>query len=302
MLYTKLGCFAHVVRPWSARAAVIGVLLASAPPLAAQVCGVSPPIDDRIFGDGFECATPIASNLNDTGIIWSGVSPYGNAIVCDPTHPEGQDCHYGRDAKALAGTLTKVGAGMAGFDFTKISNNGQPLPASAALGSGPNDWACTRDNVTGLIWEVKTDDNGLRDSDWSYSWFNSASPDGVAGTDSGGTCQTPGRCDTEKYTDDVNAQGLCGANDWRMPSKHELTNILNYGIGDFAGNDPAIDPDYFPNMRALGINEYPVANYWTGSPASAGPTWAWCVILDIGQVEPVSRHYGLQVILVRDGQ
>ena len=239
---------------------------------------------------------------NDTGIIWTGAYPSGNATVCDPSHPDGQDCHYRRDAKALSGTLIKVGGGLAGYDFTKISNSGQPPPASAAQGGGPNDWACTRDNVTGLIWEVKTDDNGLRDSDWNYSWFNSASPDGVPGTANGGTCQTPGRCDTEKYTADVNAQGLCGANDWRMPSKHELTNILNYGIGDFAGNDPAIDPDYFSNMRALGTTEYPVAVYWTGSPASAGPTWAWYVALDSGGVEPVSRHYGMQVILVRDGQ
>jgi hypothetical protein len=30
-----------------------------------------------------------------------------------------------------------------------------------------------RDNVTGLVWEVKTADGGLRDQKWSYTWYDS---------------------------------------------------------------------------------------------------------------------------------
>ena len=55
----------------------------------------------------------------------------------------------GRDASAIAST--KTGVGGAGFDFTKIANNGDELLPNAALGKGLKDWACTRDNVTGLI-------------------------------------------------------------------------------------------------------------------------------------------------------
>lgn len=56
--------------------------------------------------------------------------------------------------------------------FIKIANNGKELPDSALLGNQPTDWACLKDTKTGLIWEVKTDDGGLRDKDWLYSWYD----------------------------------------------------------------------------------------------------------------------------------
>ena len=119
----------------------------------------------------------------------------GNASICDPSHPAGQDCHYGRDKAAADGTLTKTGGstlnnGIAnGFDYTKVCNSGQlagqgTCPADPALGAGADDWACTKDNVTGLIWEVKTT-SGLRNQNHTYTWFNTNSPDGNPGTSSG---------------------------------------------------------------------------------------------------------------------
>ena len=124
--------------------------------------------------------------------------------------------------------LPKVGAGGKGFDFSKISNNGAVLPASATLGTDPNDWACTYDNHTGLMWEVKTT-SGLRSQSHTYTWYDSVhNYGGNPGTASGGTCQTTGRCDTEKFTADVNAAGLCGKTDWRMPTHQELYNLAEY--------------------------------------------------------------------------
>ena len=149
--------------------------------------------------------------LNDTGITWSGNATSGNATTCDASHPAGQDCHYGRDKAAAGGMLTKTGGstlnnGIAnGFDYTKVCNSGElagqgTCPADPALGAGPDEWACTKDNVTGLIWEVKTT-SGLRNQNHTYTWFNTNSPDGNPGTSSGAnaSCETPGRCDTEKY-------------------------------------------------------------------------------------------------------
>jgi len=303
---TRLGRFVLAVRTWVATPLLIGVLLAlvapvalaAAPPAAAVNASLaahagihSIAVADPVFADGFEVFVPVMNPdaLNDTGITWSGHDTSGNASTCDPSHPAGQDCHYGRDAKALAGTLTKVGGGNAGFDFTKISNSGHALAAGATLGSGPNDWACTRDNVTGLIWEVKTDDNGLRDKDWSYSWYNTNSPDGNPGTADNGSCQTAGRCDTEKYTADVNAQGLCGASDWRMPSKRELIGIVDYGA-----YGPSIDQGFFPNT--------PASYFWSGSPGAGDTDFAWFVVFDIGFVYDDSRSYDFQVRLVRGGQ
>jgi hypothetical protein len=148
------------------------------------------------------------------------------------------------------------------------------LPNSAALGGGANDWACTRDNVTGLIWEVKTNDNGLRDQDWTYSWYN---PD--AGTNGGSAgyadytnnCFNTARCDTDKYVADVNSQGLCGASDWRLPNRFELESLTS--IDRY---NPAIDTAFFPNT--------PSSWFWSSSPYAGSPYNAWLVTFDYGDV------------------
>ena len=194
--------------------------------------------------------TALAAGLNDTGITdcWDDTGVVTTGVEADSgTHPR-QDCRYGRDAAAKAGKLTKVGGGSKGFDFTKIANNGTVLPRSATLGSAASDWACTRDNVTGLLWEVKTT-SGLRSQDHTYTWYNSdsASNGGNVGTATGGACATTGRCDTEKFVADVNAVGLCGATDWRMPAVNELESILDRGIS-LPG--PTLDTTYFPNTQA----------------------------------------------------
>jgi hypothetical protein len=199
--------------------------------------------------------------LNDTGI-----TDCSNDTVVDNTtgvqsdtgtHPR-QDCRYGRDAAATA-NMAKAGGGGKGFDFTKIANNGTALSEAALLGTGATEWACTRDNVTGLVWELKTF-SGLRDQSHTYSWYSSVTTTngGNVGTVSGGTCATAGRCDTEKFVADVNAAGLCGASTWRMPSKSELLSIVDYGRFS-----PSIDPTYFSNTPAF--FDAPASYFWSGS-------------------------------------
>ena len=60
--------------------------------------------------------------------------------------------------------------------YTKIANNGLRLPDSATLGTNPTDWACTKDNNTGLVWEVKTTDGGLRDMNYYYANYDKIYP------------------------------------------------------------------------------------------------------------------------------
>ena len=212
----------------------------------------------------------IAAGLNDTGITGcaNDTAVVTTAVAADGgTHPR-QDCRYGRDAAATVG-MPKDGGGGKGFDFTKIANNGTPLPANAVLGSAAAQWACTKDNVTGLVWEVKTT-SGLRSQSHTYTWYtsNPATHGGVTGTPSGGACATAGHCDTEKFAADVNTgDGLCGAKDWRMPTKKELLSLVDYGRA--SPTSPAIDPTYFPNT--------PAANYWTSLAHANGLTNAWYV-------------------------
>ena len=250
-----------------------------------------------------------AGPVNDTGIDFcrnhgSGADTAVTAsTTCQPlpTHG-GQDASYGRDAAAVKGQLPKVGASSNtpggnpnGFDYTKVSNAGANLPASVTtLGPNPGDWACTRDNHTGLLWEVKVNDPAhLRHMGHTYTWYFSANTYGGPGTASGGSCATAGRCDTEKFAQDVNAsnggQGLCGHTDWRVPTLQEL-----YNLADRGRSDPAIDPLYFPNTRAW--------VFWSGSPVAGDPGGAWDVYFNGGSGNWGSRDNALAVRLVRGGQ
>ena len=235
--------------------------------------------------------------LNDTGITFCGGVTTGNNNPCLGTDPAGQDKNYGRDAAAVAGALTKVGGsagavggGPNGFDFSKIANNGSVIPASAALGTAPTDWACTRDNVTGLIWEVKTT-SGLRSQAHTYTWYMTNGPNGNNGTVSGGTCAITGRCDTEKFVADVNAAGLCGAaSGWRMPTVKELEGVVDYGR-----TSPSIDPSYFPNT--------PSWRAWSSSPLALGTSYyAWSVNFSFGDASAGPPTFINFVRLVRVGQ
>jgi hypothetical protein len=51
-------------------------------------------------------ATPKVRMLNDTGVTWGGNAQTGNNTTCTGAVISAQDCSHGRDAKAVAGTLT----------------------------------------------------------------------------------------------------------------------------------------------------------------------------------------------------
>jgi hypothetical protein len=208
--------------------------------------------------------------------------PSGNNASCTGETIAAQDCSHGRDA-----THKDDSDGRAGFSFTKLDSNGNALPAAAS------QWDCVRDEVTGLTWEVKTDDGGLRDADNSYSWYNPdpASNGGVSGFQNGGVC-TGSECDTHSYVIAVNAQSqaLCGAKDWRMPWLGELRSIVDYGR-----TSPAMDLAYFPFQE-----EFPV---WSGSPYAGSSDKAWYIEFYLGSAIPsFDRNDGRRVRLVRDGK
>jgi hypothetical protein len=218
--------------------------------------------------------------LNDTGITTCADNS-SNGLTCPASGFEGQDAEHGRDALAAAGKLQKIGAGNAGFDFTKLDDAGNPLSESAT------DWSCVRDNHTGLIWEVKTDDGGLRDKNNRYSWYNTDqnTNGGDAGKQNGGVC-TGTSCDTAGYVEAVNAQGLCDAGDWRMPTPFELLGIVHNGQ-----DRPSIDTDFFPNTITT--------DYWSSVPGSASLHTANLVDFSYAKLRSNFKMYGFRVRLVR---
>ena len=240
--------------------------------------------------------------LNDTGIDWcadESANRFSDGTKTEKSRScealakslPGQDARYGRDAAALVRKLSKVGSGNAGFDFTKLCLSGAAAgegkcPPNPLPGTGRNNWACTRDNVTGLTWEVKSD-SGLRGKDNTYTWFNANDKvnGGSPGVKNGGKCEGSD-CDTQSFVEAVNAQGLCGDKDWRLPTKRELLSIVDNGRFK-----PAVDGGFFPNT----LSSY----YWSSSTYPDQKNSAWQVYFLYGEAGPNGKDQKTSVRLVR---
>ena len=116
----------------------------------------------------------------------------------------------------------------------------------------------------------------LRHMDHTYTWYdtNAAINGGNAGTvGAAATCNsTLPQCNTSAFVAAVNAQGLCGANDWRMPTPQELQGIVHYG-----SYSPVIDPGYFPNT-SLSANAFAAGRERAMRPtrSALGPCMCQC--------------------------
>ncbi len=188
--------------------------------------------------------------------------------------------------------------------FTKLANDGSDLPDQTItwnrFGSEgeSSQWSCVKDEDTGLIWEVKTNNRSgeLTDSKNTYSWYqNGLDREWVEGVDpvdeeykmigfqNGGDC-SGSACDTNAYVNARNTSSVCGADNtdadktWRLPTIAELDDLVICVAPDSSnGQKPltneeaiaaceALDTvytakDFFPNTEA--------AYYWADEQSTA---------------------------------
>ena len=212
-----------------------------------------------------------AGLLNDTGVTscYDGTS----LVACtaantgDSAPYPRQDARFGRDAAQKAGQLpAKIGGGAAGFDFTPLDASGNVIALTGTPPVPTATPACTRDNVTGLIWEVKTAAN----MNATYTFANAAT-----------------------YASTTNSTGLCGAHSgWRVPTLRELLSLVHRGT-----SNPAIDTNYFPNTGS--------SYYWSSDIQVFFPQNvqnAWLVYFVSGGSYTHIQSDDHHVRLVRSGQ
>jgi len=162
--------------------------------------------------------------------------------------PSETDPFYGQDAQFSISPQT----------FVKMDSNGNTLPDNAA------NWSIVIDQTTGLMWEVKTDDNSFHDKDNTYNFYYLE----------------------DKFINRLNQNNFGGFSDWRIPEISELNTLT-----DINQDRPSINPQYFPNTNA--------SDYWTATPHVNDSSQGWCVSFFHGNDTVQSRQSEYYVRAVR---
>ncbi|NOH95163.1 DUF1566 domain-containing protein [Vibrio sp. 99-70-13A1] len=178
------------------------------------------------------------------------------------------------------------------------------LPNQSVIDQWLEDYA---DDPDANPYPYSTESAYWRSSAYLYTWYDSVSTTngGSAGhkndelladgpissacaysTVSGGDR----RCDTEGYLANLNSFGVCGINNWRLPSPAEARSFINYNVG-------TIDPttvDFFSYIN----NANSVDTIYTQSTSAGATSSAWCMNTQTGQMKLCNKGTYRGVIAV----
>lgn len=215
------------------------------------------------------------------GAEWNGPWPDTGQTKCYDNDgeipcPQPGEPFYGQDAQYQGPTRS----------YTKLGYGGVGLSDDSLHVDEGGDWIMTRDNVTGLIWELKTDLGDLQNKDNTYTWcsaVDSTYPDG-------GEC-VGSKCDTYGYIETLNSHEFGGYTDWRLPTSREISLIIDSGA-----YDPAINLEWFPSSPSSGV-------YWTSTP-HAGTLGFFIANISIrkGTINYATRNISQHIRAVRAGK
>jgi hypothetical protein len=226
-------------------------------------------------------------------------------------------CVYDRSGCSgctVGGALPATGQTTCWQDGSPISCSGTghdgEIQAGATLSYTDHGDGTVTDNVTGLMWEKKGDNEGLHDWDNYYSWSGYCSVSGVecwTNAQCGGNCDSPdgqGGDDTIfEWLAKVNAEGgtgFAGHNDWRIPNIKELQSIVNYETYSPAVS-PAFNTSCAPGCAVTACSCTASYYYWSSTSIAGSPGVAWGVDFDDGFMSVFSKDGNGHVRAVRGG-
>ncbi len=126
--------------------------------------------------------------------------------------------------------------------YTKFDAKGEPLPDSA------EQWALVQDNITGRIWEAKTDDDSIHDRDTLFTFE-----------------------EAQDHVRQLNEMKFGGYSNWRIPNLKELSSVIHFGK-----TLPSINAKYFPYQYS--------SFYWSSTECVDDDRYAWGVFFQRGEV------------------
>jgi Protein of unknown function (DUF1566) len=156
--------------------------------------------------------------------------------------------YYGQDAQYKTNSRS----------YTKLADNGTELPDNAT------EWVMVKDNVTGLIWEVKHnydnnpnyDDPNDADNKYYFNPYNSINV-------------------LDSFISVFNLENFGGYSDWRMPTIKELSTLVNILYAD---SEPAINTNYFPSTNE---GKYE-GKYWSSTDVVTHNFAKWVISFNFG--------------------
>lgn len=175
----------------------------------------------------------------------------------------------------VAGGLPDTG--LEQTSYTKLDSNGNDV------GDDVTDWAMVRDNITGLIWEVKTDHDDIHNTSDTYTWQGAQ----------------------DNFIVQLNEDNFGGYSDWRLPTIKELFTLVHKGE-----YHPAVNQEYFPNIQFSTTYPPPSLVYWSSTEYVRGSDRAWFLNFRDGDIFYDGRSYDFPghkdhqnyVLAVRGGQ